>query len=59
MRGLARRADEEGRPGARLLIVAGQPDQNLQRDMQLLAEQEGVKTQWLLYRVTFDLTETP
>ena len=44
MRALARRAREEVRPGARLLIVTGQPDQNLQKDVQLSAEKEGVKT---------------
>jgi hypothetical protein len=59
MRALARRAKKEGRAGARLLIVTGQPDQNLHKDVQLFAEKEGVKTQWLLYRVTIDLTEAP
>ena len=49
----------EGRPSARLLIVTGQPDQNLHRDVQVLADKEKVKTQWLLYRVNIELTEAP
>jgi len=59
MRALARRAESDGRPGARLLIVTGQPDQDLHRDIQALADKEKVKTQWLLYRVNIELTEAP
>jgi hypothetical protein len=54
---LASRAAKEGRSGARLLIVTGQPDESLAKLVQQHAKESGVKTQWLLYRVTIDLTE--
>ncbi len=56
---LSRQAKKEGKPGARLLIVTGQPDQHLQSAVQDLANLRGVKTQWLLYSVQLDLTEVP
>ena len=59
MTALARRAKDEGRPRARLLIVTGQPDQRLQSAVQELAERRGVKTEWLLYQVSIDLTDAP
>ena len=57
MRSLVRQAKTEGRPGARLLIVTGQPDESLAELVQAHAERYGVKTQWLLYRVSMDLSE--
>ena len=57
MRSLARQAAKEGRPGARLLIVTGQPDESLAGLVQEHAVRHGVKTQWLLYRVSIDLSE--
>jgi hypothetical protein len=57
MQALARYAEREGRPGARLLIVTGQPDQSLAERVQVHAEKHGVKTQWLLYRVSIELSE--
>ena len=43
---LGRQAEKEGRPGARLLIVTGQPDRNLQQQVHELAATRGVKTDW-------------
>ena len=54
---LSRRAAEEGRPGARLLIITGQPSASLAKRVQQHAKEYGVKTQWLLYKVSIDLTE--
>ena len=47
---LGRQAEKEGRPGARLLIVTGQPDRNLQQQVRELAATRGVKSDWLLYQ---------
>jgi hypothetical protein len=55
MRALKAQAKEEGRPGARLLIVTGQPDDDLAELVQVQAKKYGVATEWLLYRVRFDL----
>lgn len=52
---LARRADRESRCGARLLIVTGQPDPNLEAQVQELAATRGVEVEWLLYTVEFKL----
>ena len=57
MQSLARQAAKEDRPGARLLIVTGQPDESLAERVQAHAEKHGVKTQWLLYRVSIELSE--
>jgi hypothetical protein len=57
MKALAARAKNEGRPGARLLIVTGQPDELLADLVQVVAKRHGVKTSWLLYNVTIELTE--
>ena len=57
MTALRRLAKKEGRPGARLLIVTGQPDPNLQAEVQELAAKRNVKTEWLVYRVSLKLTE--
>lgn len=59
MTALASQADKEDRPGARLLIVTGQPDPNLQSQVQELAKSRGVDTQWLLYKVSVDLKPAP
>lgn len=58
MTALARRAAKEGRPGARLLIVTGQPDPNLEAQVQELAASRNVKTEWLIYTVKFELNKT-
>lgn len=55
MKALATRAETEGRPGARLLIVTGQPDEALADLVQDAAKKHGVRTTWLLYNVTIDL----
>lgn len=52
---LARKAANESRAGARLLIVTGQPDEALAKLVQRHAEDFGVKTEWLLYKVEIDL----
>ena len=59
MAALRSQADKEGKPGARLLIVTGQPDPNLHNQIQQLAESSGVKTEWLLYHVSVDLKPAP
>ena len=56
---LGRQAEKEGRPGARLLIVTGQPDRNLQQQVRELAATRGVKSDWLLYQVSVDLKKAP
>jgi predicted O-linked N-acetylglucosamine transferase (SPINDLY family) len=57
MQSLARQAAKEDRPGARLLIVTGQPDESLAERVQTHAEKHGVRTEWLLYRVSIELSE--
>ncbi|MCW2685338.1 MAG: hypothetical protein JWR37_228 [Mycobacterium sp.] len=57
MRSLARQAAQEDRPGARLLIVTGQPDEDLAERVQTHAKEHGVETEWLLYHVSIDLSE--
>lgn len=57
MRALKTKAESEGRKGARLLIVTGQPDEDLAEHVQTEAEKYGVPTQWLLYRGRFELLE--
>ena len=57
MKALLAQAKKEGRPGARLLIVTGQPDERLAESVQIVAEKHGVETTWLLYNVKIDLTE--
>lgn len=55
MRALKSLAAAEGRQGARLLIVTGQPDDDLAERIQVHAETLGVPTEWLLYRNRFEL----
>ncbi|ART68340.1 hypothetical protein BTO20_06875 [Mycobacterium dioxanotrophicus] len=57
MKALLAQAKSEGRPGARLLIVTGQPDERLAELVQDVAHKYGVTTSWLLYSVRIDLTE--
>jgi hypothetical protein len=52
---LKSRAKKEGRSGARLIIVTGQPDAALASRIQDLAIKYGVKVDWLLYTVSIDL----
>lgn len=50
MTALKQKAARDGRPGARLLIVSGQPDQEFQSQVQaLMAESRGVPTRWLTW----------
>ncbi|WP_149445754.1 hypothetical protein [Mycolicibacterium sp. P9-22] len=55
MRALKAQAAADGLRGARLLIITGQPDEELAEAVQAHAERLGVKTDWLLYRVRFEL----
>lgn len=57
MKALKALAELEGRPGARLMIVTGQPDDELAENVQAHAERLGVKTDWFLYRVRFELRD--
>lgn len=54
---LQSQAKKEDRPGARLLIVTGQPDPNLRAQVLELAKSRGVKTDWLLYEVSVKLKD--
>jgi hypothetical protein len=55
MKALKVQALAEERPGARLMIVTGQPNEELAEQVQVHAEWIGVKCEWLLYRVRFEL----
>ncbi|HEY9312380.1 hypothetical protein [Williamsia sp.] len=55
MKALKALAEKDGRPGARLIIITGQPDDELADLVQLQAEKVGVRTDWFLYRVRFEL----
>lgn len=55
MRALKMRAATEGLVGARLMIITGQPDEELAQAVHGYAEQLGVKMDWFLYRVRFEL----
>lgn len=57
MKGLKSLAESEGLKGARLMIVTGQPDEELQENVQAHAERIGVRTDWFLYRVKFELKQ--
>lgn len=57
MTALQSEAKKENRPGARLLIVTGQPDPNLRKLVLELAESRGVRTDWLLYEVSVKLKD--
>lgn len=55
MKALKAQADADGRRGARLMIITGQPDDELAELVQQQAEKVGVRTDWFLYRVRFEL----
>lgn len=55
MKALKALAHVEGYNGARLMIISGQPDDELEEAVQSHASNLGVKTDWLLYRVRFEL----
>ncbi|ORA51900.1 hypothetical protein BST22_13690 [Mycolicibacterium chubuense] len=57
MRALKSLAEKSDRPGARLVIITGQPDDDLAELVQVQAEKLGVKTDWYLYRVRFELNK--
>lgn len=50
-------ADKEDRAGVRLVVITGQPDEELAVRIQELAERYEVETEWLLYTVSIDLPE--
>ena len=57
MTALKAHAELEGLRGARLMIITGQPNEQLADLVQLQAEKVGVKCEWLLYRVRFELSK--
>lgn len=59
MTALKQKAARDGRRGARLLIVSGQPDREFQSQVQALAAKRAVPTQWLIYTVDLALKEAP
>ena len=59
MSALKQKAARDGRRGARLLIVSGQPDQEFQSQVQAVAAKRGVPTNWLIYTVDLALKEAP
>jgi len=54
---LKKQADREHRAGARLVVVTGQPDEELAARIHDLAERYEVPVDWLLYSVSIDLAE--
>ena len=57
MTALKAQAEAEGLRGARLVIITGQPDEQLADLIQVQSEKIGVKCEWYLYRVRFELSE--
>jgi hypothetical protein len=55
--GLRELAAAEERPWAKLLVVTGQPDEQMQQAVAAIGESVGVKVEWLLYRL--DLVLAP
>ncbi|MGV0646753.1 hypothetical protein ABQE44_25545 [Mycolicibacterium sp. XJ2546] len=55
MTALKSQAEADGLRGARLLIITGQPNAQLANQVQVQAERIGVKCEWLLYSVRFEL----
>ncbi|MBB2770724.1 UNVERIFIED_ORG: hypothetical protein GGE11_001637 [Mycolicibacterium obuense] len=55
MHALKSAASAQGLKGARLMIITGQPNEELAEQVQLHAEKIGVKCEWQLYRVRFEL----
>nr|WP_090339732.1 endonuclease NucS domain-containing protein [Mycolicibacterium malmesburyense]CRL68246.1 hypothetical protein CPGR_00798 [Mycolicibacterium malmesburyense] len=58
MDALKRKAAEDRRPGARLVIVSGQPDEEFRSQVEIIAEKRGVPTEWLIYTVSLSLKES-
>lgn len=59
MAALKDQAAAEGLRGARLMIITGQPDPELSELVHVQAEKLGVKCEWFLYSVRFDLSRHP
>lgn len=57
MAALKAQAKAEGLRGARLMIITGQPNEQLSDLVHLQSETLGVKCEWLLYRVRFELSK--
>lgn len=57
MTALKARASERNRPGARLIIVTGQPDPEIQSRVEILAQKEGVPVQWFIYAASMTVKE--
>lgn len=55
MSALKSAAESQGLKGARLMIITGQPNEPLVEQVQVHAEKIGVKCEWFLYRVRFEL----
>lgn len=55
---LKKQAEKEDRAGARLVVVTGQPDEELAARVRDLAERYEVDTDWLLYSVSIELSES-
>lgn len=55
MTALKDQAEAEGLRGARLMIITGQPDVQLADHVRVQSEKIGVKCEWLLYSVRFEL----
>ncbi|WP_083405614.1 PDDEXK family nuclease [Mycolicibacterium rutilum] len=49
-------AEAEGLRGARLMIITGQPDEQLADLVRVQAERLGIKCEWFLYSVRFELS---
>lgn len=57
MKALKAQAEAENRKGARLLIITGQANADLAALVQAESQNLGVKCDWLLYRVRFELNQ--
>lgn len=57
MEALKNRASEKGHPGARLIIVTGQPDPEIQARIRTLATAQGVPVQWFIYAASMTVKE--
>lgn len=58
MRALKKESEDKGLPlPPRLLIISGQPDQELQSDVKDQSTKHGVPVQWLIYTVSLTLKE--
>nr|WP_131721718.1 hypothetical protein [Mycolicibacterium komanii] len=57
MSALKQRADAEGLRGARLVIITGQADESLEELVRIQSTHIGVKCEWFIYRVRFELSK--